>query len=79
VTDPKQSRRRRPAYWFESRRRYMLKHFGVEGAVAADLATLAGQALWQARRVVQGKADDTPEQFLRDSVKHSVFARGFDL
>lgn len=79
VTDPKKARRRRPAYWFESRRRYMLKHFGVEGAVAADLATLAGQALWQARRVVQGKEDDTPEHFLLDSVKHSVFARGFDL
>jgi GT2 family glycosyltransferase len=79
VTDPKKARRRRPAYWFESRRRYMLKHFGVEGAVAADLATIAGQALWQVRRVVERKADDTPERFLRDSVRHSVFSTGFRL
>jgi hypothetical protein len=79
VTDPKKARRRRPAYWFESRRRYLLKHFGVEGAAAADLATIAGQALWQARRVLQGKQNDTPENFLVDSVKHSVFVTGFGL
>ena len=47
--------------------------------MAADLATIAGQALWQMRRVVERKADDTPERFLRDSVRHSVFLTGFKL
>jgi N-acetylglucosaminyl-diphospho-decaprenol L-rhamnosyltransferase len=77
VTDPQKARRRRPAYWFESRRRYFVRHLGPVGAGLADLAFAAGHVTWRARAVVQGKKNDIPEKFLRDFASHSVFTRGF--
>jgi GT2 family glycosyltransferase len=79
VTDPKQSRRRRPTYWFNSRRRYMVTHLGRPGAVLADLAFVTGVALWTAKRIVSHEADDTPERLLPDFVKNSVLVKGFDV
>jgi N-acetylglucosaminyl-diphospho-decaprenol L-rhamnosyltransferase len=76
VTDRQKVRRRRPAYWFESRRRYFVRHLGPLGAGLADLAYAAGAVTWRARRVVQGKPDDMPEKFLRDFARHSVIVRG---
>ena len=79
VTDPHQQRRRRPAYWFESRRRYMLKHHGPARAALADLLFVIGRFSWHARRMIQRKPDDTPEHLLRDFLGQSVFAKGFDV
>jgi GT2 family glycosyltransferase/serine acetyltransferase len=77
VTDPRQRHRRRPDYWFESRRRYFLKHLGRTRSGLADLAFTAGNLTWRAKRAVQGEAADDPEYFLRDFVRHSVFMKGF--
>lgn len=44
---------RRPAYWFASRRRYFLKHFGVGGLVAADLLWALGRASLALRRLLR--------------------------
>jgi GT2 family glycosyltransferase len=77
VTDPNKVRNRRPEYWFDSRRRYYLSNLGAVGAGLADLAFTAGHVTWRMRRLVQRKPLDTPERFLRDFVRHSVFARGF--
>ena len=41
---------RTPEYWFASRRRYFLKHFGLWGATLADLCFGFGFALWRVRR-----------------------------
>jgi GT2 family glycosyltransferase len=79
VTDPRQRRRRRPSYWFDSRRRYYLKNFGRARSGLADLAVAAGTLTWRARRVIQRRPDDEPEHFLRDFVGHSVFVKGFNL
>jgi N-acetylglucosaminyl-diphospho-decaprenol L-rhamnosyltransferase len=76
VTDPAKFRNRRPEYWFESRRRYYLNNLGAVGAGLADLAFTAGHISWRARRLLQRKPHVTPEYFLRDFVRHSVFARG---
>jgi N-acetylglucosaminyl-diphospho-decaprenol L-rhamnosyltransferase len=35
--------RRRPSYWYESRRRYFVKHYGVSGLVVADLLWALGR------------------------------------
>jgi N-acetylglucosaminyl-diphospho-decaprenol L-rhamnosyltransferase len=78
VTDPAKARRRRPGYWFESRRRYFVNNLGPVGAGLADLAFTAGHVTWLVRRVVQRKRHQTPEQFLRDFVHHSVFTQGFE-
>jgi GT2 family glycosyltransferase len=71
--------KRRPGYWFDSRRRYYLKNFGPSYALAADVFHLVGFSLWRARRVVQGKPDDDPPSFLVDLFRNSVLVRGFDL
>ncbi len=79
VTDPRQRRRRRPAYWFDSRRRYYLKNFGRARWSLADLALTGGNVTWQARRLLARLPDHKPEHFLRDAVRHSVFVRGFEV
>jgi N-acetylglucosaminyl-diphospho-decaprenol L-rhamnosyltransferase len=77
VTDPTKVRKRRPDYWFDSRRRYFLNNLGVVGAGLADLAYAAGHLTFRMRKVVQRKAQQHPDRFLRAFVRHSVFARGF--
>lgn len=37
--------KRRPAYWFQSRRRYFIKHTGVAYAVLADAALASSTTL----------------------------------
>jgi len=78
VTDPHQQRRRRPGYWFESRRRYFVKSHGRGYASAADAAWASGYLLWRMRRRLQRKPDNDPSYLLRDFLRHSVFARGFN-
>ncbi len=46
--------RRRPRFWFDSRRRYFLKHHGRLGLVAANLGWLAGSAISGLRRWLVG-------------------------
>lgn len=69
--------RRRPAYWFQARRRFFLKNHGAAYTALADAAFLAGYASWRLRRRLQGKPDVDPDRFLADSFRHSVFVTGF--
>jgi GT2 family glycosyltransferase len=75
VTDPRQTRRRRPDYWFDSRRRYMLTHLGRRGAVLADLACAVGHVTLLARCAIERRQSDTPDRFLRDFARHSVLLK----
>lgn len=56
--------RRRPRYWFESRRRYFVKHHGVAGLIAADVLWAAGRLLFALRRLA-GRRDDARRDPLR--------------
>jgi N-acetylglucosaminyl-diphospho-decaprenol L-rhamnosyltransferase len=67
--------KRRPQYWFESRQRYFIKNHGVLYAAIADTAWILGFILWQFRRVLQGKPNGDPPQFLRDFIRNSVFLK----
>jgi hypothetical protein len=71
--------KRRPGYWFDSRRRYFVKNHGKVGAALADAAWIAGFALHRVRQRVMGRADGDPERLLGDSIRQSVFLRGFKL
>jgi GT2 family glycosyltransferase len=71
--------KRRPAYWFQARRRFFLKSYGKLYTALADAAFITGQALWRLRRMLQRKADTDPAQLLADSIRHSVFCTGFRL
>lgn len=71
----KASRRRRPAYWFESRRRFFVKNYGRAYTWLADLAWMSGYTLWRLRRPLQGKPDHDPPGMLVDFARHSVVLR----
>lgn len=42
--------KRRPQYWYDSRRRYFLKHFGMLGLLSADVLWLIGRLSFVMRR-----------------------------
>jgi N-acetylglucosaminyl-diphospho-decaprenol L-rhamnosyltransferase len=71
VTDVKKSRKRRPAYWFESRRRYFVNNFGRLRAFCANVAWATGFAAFRARQFVQRKADTDPACLLRDFIRYN--------
>jgi N-acetylglucosaminyl-diphospho-decaprenol L-rhamnosyltransferase len=61
--------RRRPAYWYNSRRRYFTKYYGISGLVFADLLWAIGRLTYLLRRRLglgaQGKGSD-PKWFMLD-------------
>src|SRR5262249_53894878 len=71
VTDTRAPRRRRPSYWFRSRRRYFITHLGRSRTILADLAWSGAFALYQLRRIVQRKPDTDPERPLRYFLRHN--------
>lgn len=77
VSEARAPRLRLPGYWFDSRRRFFLKNHGNLYAAAADLSWMAGRMVGHTRRVLQRRPDHTPEHFLRDFARQSVFRRGF--
>jgi GT2 family glycosyltransferase len=79
VDGPKSKEKPRPTYWFESRRRYFIKHHGRTYAMAADAFWATGYLSWRARRVLQRKPDPDPPHLLRDFIRQSVFLKGFEI
>lgn len=62
-------KRRRPQYWYDSRRRYFVKHFGVFGLILADLLWVAGRTFLALRRVLRldsGGNEQDPKWFVFD-------------
>lgn len=64
--------KRRAPYWFESRRRYFLKHHGLIYATLADLALGLGTTLSMLRRAIEGKGTAIPPYFLHDLARQSA-------
>jgi N-acetylglucosaminyl-diphospho-decaprenol L-rhamnosyltransferase len=79
VTDKRQPPRRRPVYWFDSRRRYFVKNHGRAYALLADMAWAAGMSVYRVRRLVQRKPDTDPPKFLADFLRRSTLAQGFKI
>jgi N-acetylglucosaminyl-diphospho-decaprenol L-rhamnosyltransferase len=72
LTTPDVPRRRLPAYWFESRRRYWIKNHGLPYAMAVDIVWALSFATWRLRRWLQRKPDQDPPHMLRDFLHNSV-------
>ena len=54
--------RRRPTYWYDSRRRYFVKHRGIIGLLMADVCWLIGRASLAARRALRlGRGGDSQD------------------
>jgi N-acetylglucosaminyl-diphospho-decaprenol L-rhamnosyltransferase len=71
VTDPRAARKRRPGYWFLSRRRYFLGNYGRARTALADLAFALGHASYRLRRRVQRKPDNDPRWLLWDFIRYN--------
>jgi len=75
INTPDKPRKRMPAYWFESRRRYFLKNHGWPYAAAADAARIATFAAWRLGRALLRRPDPDPPHLLGDFVRHSVLGQ----
>ena len=69
--------KRLPPYFFEARRRYFLKNHGPFYAALVDTCSIAGLTLWRLRVLLTGKEDFDAPYLLRDTIRHSVFLKGF--
>lgn len=59
--------KRRPAYWYDSRRRFFVKHHGILGLLAADLFWAAGRLSYLARLALGlAKRGNDPRHFMFD-------------
>jgi len=67
---------RQPQYWFDSRRRFLIKNRGRAYAALADLAWLSGHLMLRARRLAQRRPTDLPPRLLSDFVRNSALFRG---
>ena len=76
VTDTKKLPKRLPQYWFDSRRRYFIKNYGLVYTALTDVSWASGFAAWRVRRILQGKPDGDPPKMLTDFVMNSIFFRG---
>jgi N-acetylglucosaminyl-diphospho-decaprenol L-rhamnosyltransferase len=76
VTDTKRKAKRRPAYWFDSRRRFFVKNYGWSYAILTEVAWASGFAVWRMRQVIQQKPDDDPPNMLGDFILNSVLLKG---
>ena len=75
VTDEKKPKKRRPAYWFESRRRYFLLHSGRVGTFLADTFWVAGYALYKATVALRKRPANDPDRLLGTSCGTTSGAR----
>jgi N-acetylglucosaminyl-diphospho-decaprenol L-rhamnosyltransferase len=66
------TRRRMPAYWYDSRRHYFIKNHGRLYAAVALLAHFAGGVLHRLRAGLAGRPAQDPDWFLRDLVAHAT-------
>ena len=72
VTDFGSRAKRRPSYWFQSRRRYFIKHHGVVYAVMADLALAVGTLLSMLHNTLKRQSSAQPQRFLYDLARQSA-------
>jgi len=56
-----------------------LKNHGAFYAAMVDICRIAGLSLWRLRILLTGKDDTTPPRHLSDSIRHSVFFKGFKI
>jgi hypothetical protein len=74
VTNKQDQNRRKPKFWFETRQRYFVRHYGVLKSFAIDLAHLTSFLLWRLRRRLQGKPDPDPAHYASDLLTKNLLA-----
>ncbi len=72
ISDHRKTPPRRPAYWFESRRRFFRKNYGLPGAIVADACWIVGYSCFRLKDFLKGGHRATPPNFFIDFLSHSV-------
>jgi N-acetylglucosaminyl-diphospho-decaprenol L-rhamnosyltransferase len=75
VTGEAGKNKRLPDYWFDSRRRYFQKNFGLRYAMAADALALLGQTVGGLRRLMKGEEQPPLGEQLSDFYRGSSLRR----
>jgi N-acetylglucosaminyl-diphospho-decaprenol L-rhamnosyltransferase len=70
ITDETLELQRRPAYWYESRRRYFAVTFGVGHAMLIDVVALVAGSLGFIKQILQRRP--RVPHYLRDLFKHTI-------
>lgn len=78
VTVREQARKRVPAYWFESRRRYYVSHHGRVYTALMDLLVIVTYPLGRLLDWVRRRKHRAAPHFLRDFIRHSAIFRGLN-
>lgn len=76
VTTRRPVARRLPGYWFDSRRRYFQKNFGLPYAIAADAVFVGSACLGNLKLLLKGESDQIVPYQIRDVLTHSPIFRG---
>ncbi|HXJ23291.1 MAG TPA: glycosyltransferase family 2 protein [Polyangia bacterium] len=71
-TGIKRENRRTPGYWFDSRRRYYVKHHGRMYAAACDVAWLFGHAVFRAKNRLLRRSDTRHRKAGRDLLRYGA-------
>jgi GT2 family glycosyltransferase len=71
VTGAKRAEKRRPAYWFESRRRYFRQHYGAAKTFLADVLWAGGFAFSNVLNKVRGRPRTDPPWLWWDFVRYN--------
>lgn len=66
---------RRPRYWFESRARFWMKHYGGVHKFFSDVAWAGGRLLFHARSLIQRKPNPYPPRLFQDFVRFNFGSR----
>jgi N-acetylglucosaminyl-diphospho-decaprenol L-rhamnosyltransferase len=81
ISDHRKKAPRRPQYWFDSRRRFFLKNYGVIKLILCDLVFILAYSTWLLRSKLTKNTDlaKEPPHYMRDFIKNSFLFRGFSL
>lgn len=73
ISSGKKAIKRRPQYWFDSRRHYYIKNHGHLYFALTDLITLIGLSIFKVRQAIQRKESNDPPHLLLDYARNSLF------
>jgi N-acetylglucosaminyl-diphospho-decaprenol L-rhamnosyltransferase len=76
VTSPEAGSRRKPPYWFASRRRYFAVTFGVWHAALIDVVAVLANALGLLKSLTLGRRRSAVSHYTRDLMRYSVIRPG---
>jgi N-acetylglucosaminyl-diphospho-decaprenol L-rhamnosyltransferase len=72
VTDLTKGPRRKPGYWWESRRRYYAVTVGIGHAIVIDLVTALARSVGLVKHMLLGRGHTAAPHFVRDLARQTV-------